>query len=91
MKIEKVEIYSNTTNMPVMRHPNRHFPGVLLQGDTLYSICQRLDDICSKFKSDGQMEVFEEINVIRNSMWERLSHYKSTLVKHGIQIPFSEQ
>ncbi len=65
MKIEKVEIYSNTTNMPVMRHPNRHFTGVLFQGDTLYSMCQRLDEICSQLKSTGPLEAFNEINVAK--------------------------
>ncbi len=35
MRKEYVEIYSNATNMAVMRYPVRRFPGVLVQGDTL--------------------------------------------------------
>jgi hypothetical protein len=46
MHIESVEIYSDAANAAIHRHPGRRFPGVLLQGDTLYSICQRLDAAC---------------------------------------------
>ena len=40
MRSESVEIYSDTTNAAVLRHPGKKFPGVLVQGDTLYTMCQ---------------------------------------------------
>ena len=43
MREELVEIYSDASNAAVLRHPERKFPGVLLQGDTLHSICQSID------------------------------------------------
>src|SRR5262245_1747536 len=39
MHVEQVEIYSDVSNAAVMRHPGRRFPGVLVQGDTLYTLC----------------------------------------------------
>ncbi len=39
MRIENVEIYSDQSNMPVVRHPGRKFPGLLVQGDTLHALC----------------------------------------------------
>jgi hypothetical protein len=45
MHVEPVEIYSDTTNAAVMRHPGRHFPGLLIQGDSLYGLCGRADDV----------------------------------------------
>jgi hypothetical protein len=35
MHISSVEIYSDATNAAIIRHPDRRFPGVLIQGDTL--------------------------------------------------------
>jgi hypothetical protein len=46
MRVEPVEIYSDQTNAAVMRHPDRHFPGVLVQGDTLWTMCGRADEAC---------------------------------------------
>ena len=38
VRTELVEIYSDKTNAAVLRHPGRHFPGVLVQGDDLYAL-----------------------------------------------------
>lgn len=46
MRKTPVEIYADTTNAAIMRHPDRHFPGVLVQGDTLYGLCRSADEIC---------------------------------------------
>lgn len=91
MKKEEVEIFSDATNQAVMKHPERNYPGVLIQGDTLYSICKDLDEVCQEIKAGNVVEAFEELNEIRNSMWERLNHYKAVLGEHDIELPFSEQ
>ncbi len=90
MKKEEVEIYSDTTNQSVMKHPGRNYPGVLIQGDTLYSYCQSLDEACRDLKSKNIEEAFDEINVIRNALWGKLNHYKAVLGEHNIELPFSE-
>lgn len=48
MRVDSVEIFSDLTNAAVMRHPNRHFPGVLVQGDSLYVLCQKADQACQQ-------------------------------------------
>ena len=40
MRKEQVEIYSDTSNASVLRHPDRHFPGCSVQGDTLHGLRQ---------------------------------------------------
>lgn len=89
MKIEVVEILSDQTNAAIMRHPDRHFPGVLVQGDTLYSLCQRMDLACNEIGRGAAG--FTELNGVRNSLWELLTHYKVVLAEHQISLPFSEQ
>ncbi len=86
MRRDEVEIFSDTTNAAVMRHPGRRFPGVLIQGDTLYSMCQRADFIAQEI---GR-EAFKELNQLRNQLWSFLTHYKAVLVDHGFEMPFSE-
>jgi hypothetical protein len=90
MHTEQVEIYSSQTNAAVMRHPARHFPGVLIQGDTLYSLCHRADAICAGVKVHLDAEAYQQVNELRNALWGFLSHYKLVLGEHGIPLPFSE-
>lgn len=90
MRIEPVEIYADTTNAAVMRHPSRTFPGVLIQGDTLYSLCQAADFVCSAAKFQLKGETSEELNELRNQLWSFLTHYKSVLETHQLPVPFNE-
>ena len=90
MRVEPVEIYSDATNNAVIRHPGRRFPGVLVQGDSLYALCRNIDDICAKTRAALDQETFQELNEFRNGLWVRLNHYKSVLVDHGIAMPFVE-
>ena len=91
MKITEVEIYSDTTNQAVVRHPDRNYPGILIQGDTLYSMCRDLDEACKELKAGNVSDAYEEINDVRNGLWEELNHYKVVLGEHEIELPFSEQ
>jgi hypothetical protein len=90
MRKESIEIYADTTNAAVLRHPGRKFPGVLIQGDTLYSMCQTLDHLCLKGRGKLGAEAFDELNEIRNQLWLFLNGYKATLEEHGIPLPFNE-
>lgn len=89
MKVQQVEIYSDASNFAVMRHPGRNFPGALIQGDTLYTLCVAADEACAAARKAGCEDAFEEINDVRNALWERLNHYTEVLTEHGIPIPFS--
>ncbi|WP_095200953.1 DUF6959 family protein [Mesorhizobium carmichaelinearum] len=87
MRSEPVEIYSDQTNAAIMRHPGRRFPGLLIQGDTLYILCRKADDICAAI-GRGQPG-FDEANELRNSFWAYLNHYKIVLTEHDLPLPFS--
>jgi hypothetical protein len=88
MRKDTVEIYSNQTNAAVMRHPNRAFPGVLLQGDTLFSLCELSNLVCREIgrSSPG----FDDANELHDVLRSYLDHYKTVLVQHDIGLPFSE-
>jgi len=89
MRTEPIEIYSDATNAAIMRHPDRRFPGVLVQGDTLYSMCHLADEACRSVERNAKG--YEELNALRNSLWAFMTSYKTTLLEHNIPMPFSEQ
>jgi hypothetical protein len=90
MRIESVEIYSDTTNAAVLRHPARRFPGVLVQGDSLHGLCVALDEICSKLCLQVDAETYRHADDLRNSMRSYLTHYKNVMQEHGLPLPFSK-
>lgn len=90
MHIEPVEIYADTTNAAILRRPERNFPGVLIQGDTLYVMCQAADFVCKSAQSELDEEIYQELNELRNRLWGFLIHYKSILLEHELPLPFSE-
>ena len=89
MHTENVEILSDRTNAAVIRHPDRKFPGVLIQGDTLSTLCFSADAACREIgrSSPG----FGEANYLRNALHALLNHYKVVLGEHDIPLPFSDQ
>ena len=90
MRVESVEIYSDATNPAVLRHPARRFPGVLVQGDSLHSLCVALDEICSKLCLQIDAETYRHADDVRNSMRSYLTHYKAVMRQHDLPLPFSE-
>jgi hypothetical protein len=90
MHVESVEIYSDATNAAILRHPGRRFPGILIQGDTLYNLCRTLDEICRDARSQLDPETYEEANDLRNTMRGYLNHYKAVLHEHSLPLPFPE-
>ncbi len=89
MWMELVEIYSDKTNAAVLRHPGRHFPGVLVQGDNLYGLWQRADLLCAEIGPGSPG--YERAEQLREALWSWVSHYKATLAEHGMRLPFSEE
>jgi hypothetical protein len=89
MRTVNIEIFSDATNAAVIRHPDRQFPGVLVQGDSLSSLCGDADELCELLGRGS--EHFEEANLLRNKLQSYLTHYKSVLLEHGISLPFSDR
>jgi hypothetical protein len=92
MRVDCVEIYSDTANAAVMRHPERHFPGILFQGDTLHSLCHTADELCRLLqdKSLDLDQVRDEAALLRDSLRSKLSQYVTTLAEHGMDVSFFE-
>ena len=90
MHIVNVEIYSDDTKRVVMRHPGRRFPGILLQGDSLHTMCATADRICAAARKSLDRDAYKDLNELRNGLWAYLDAYKRTLLEHNVPMPFSE-
>ena len=85
MHMESVGIHSDQANMPVLRHPARTFPGILVQGDTLHAVCARAAEARA-----GGPDAQDELDALHRRLQDLLSHDKDVLRQHRIDLPFQD-
>lgn len=88
MKTEEIEVYSSDTNACVIRMPERQFPGVLIQGDSLSIIYEGLMAALEGVEGQVDNETFLAILEQAQDIELHLLHYEATLATHGIEIPY---
>jgi hypothetical protein len=73
VKIE-IESLSDATNAPVVRLPGRRFPGIVIQGDSLKSMFDCVQELIQLVRSGTQeqiegtaVELSEKIGMYKNS------------------------
>lgn len=89
MYIQEVEIFSDASNAVVMRHPQRNFPGCLIQGDTLSVLLQPLKVVQSEAACLSEEAAGELADTVEQ-LSDLVSHYKVTLMSNNISLPFSD-
>jgi predicted RNase H-like HicB family nuclease len=89
MHIDPVEIYSDASNAAVMRHPERRFPGCLIQGDSLHILVSSLVAVQAEAGCLSE-EAAGELAAVTEQLTQLLEHYKATLLSHNLDLPFYE-
>ena len=87
MKKVDVDIFHETSNLAVIRMPGRQFPGILIQGDSLfaiYTLVSKLRNLLS------ESELFELATEIEAPLIERLKIYEDALEAHGMSLPYEK-
>jgi hypothetical protein len=89
MQKVELEMLNNVTNCAVVKLPDRRFPGIVIQGDTLWSIYSSvslLKDLCK----DGNLEeAIDESSDLIAQLSGYLQVYESALNAHGINKPYN--
>ncbi len=88
MKKELVDVYTQVTNNAIVRMPERKFPGVVIQGDTLSIIFDGLMSALEKIEGQVDEDAFLSILEQAEAVESHLLHYEETLLKHGIELPY---
>ena len=89
MRKEEVEIYSDTSNFAIMRHPSRRFPGRLIQGDSLSILSGNAELACRLLREGETASALEAMEAVQDALGARLAHYEEVLGNHDMKLPFS--
>ena len=80
----EVEILSDASNHAVMKHPDRNYPGRLIQGDSLHILCSTADEVRQEIEKGDIEEAKAALDSLRTLLWERYKHYIQICNKSGI-------
>lgn len=85
------KLLSPPHNFAVVQLPQRRFPGVVFQGDTLNAFEERLRRIIGQIRERvGDEELFE-LEELCNELAEVRSGYELVLAQTGISPPYKPQ
>ena len=85
-----VKLLSRPVNFAVVQLPGRQFPGVVVQGDTLHSLVQRVDELLQLLRSGDVDELSAGISYISEQLTEAKTHYEIVCAGLGIRLPYNK-
>lgn len=83
-----IVILSTATNCPVVRMAERKFPGVVIQGDTLFSLLCRAKSIGSSLQGEDCGRVADDCEFLIDTLAAMLENYEYVLTQNGISLPY---
>jgi hypothetical protein len=87
MKRVEIEIFSETTNCPVVQVPHRHFPGVVIQGDSLMILLCEAQGIC-KMVAENDPELPDAADYLKGLLWDYVREYEHVMEANGLALPY---
>jgi hypothetical protein len=82
-------ILSSATNSNVVQLPERKFPGIVIQGDSLALIFESITGCLQKAKILRDEEIYNELLYTAQTIQNYLLVYEETLLNQGISLPYS--
>ena len=87
---DTLEVYDLSTNNAVIRAPNRRFPGILIQGDSLHSLVEHAREICALLEGASE-EARDSAAYLLESLEDKQQHYERVLLANGFTLPYFEE
>jgi hypothetical protein len=86
---DEIQILSEASNMAIVRLPGRRFPGVVVQGDTLKSLCEVSAELVTALQEGNNQDAVEAATYLREALEARLKAYEAVLTAAGEMLPYS--
>jgi hypothetical protein len=82
------ELLSHIPNSGIVHLPGRRFPGIVMQGDSLFSLLQGVRLLLARFREMRDEERYYETLMIAETLYGQLQHYEETLAARGMGLPY---
>jgi len=82
------ELLGPPINFAVIQLPERKFPGVVVQGDTLWNLLRQVER-ANKYLNDGALkDASEEMNDVGVQLADALKYFEKICLERGIMLPY---
>jgi len=88
MERVEVELFTDGSNNAVVRMPGRQFPGVVVQGDSLWGLRRDVAEIRDACRGGDVAEALEAAEFLLENLDAMLLRYSDALERHGIRRPY---
>ena len=85
---EQAELLSHIPNSGIVHLPGRRFPGIVMQGDSLFSHLQGLRLLLDHFREQRDEDRYYEALMMAEAIQAQLEHYEETLRSRGMSLPY---
>lgn len=82
------ELLSRPVNYAVVQLPERKYPGVVVQGDTLHSLLKQVEQMKMLLETNELEELADQIEDVSEHLSAALSHYEHICSERGIRLPY---
>lgn len=86
-----LELLSDPVNFAVVQLPERNYPGVVIQGDTLNGLVRRLEEmgnLVGSNRAEDLEDLTAEIQMLREELSAARDYYEATCAERGIRLPY---
>lgn len=90
-KMQEFEILSAESNCVIARYSGRHYPGVLIQGDTLRALLDDVEELIEEMDAQDLSSAKEVILNIQDRIADVLRYYEKTLDSEGCELPYAKR
>lgn len=90
MELQPLEVFSSAMNSAVIKPPGRHYPGVVIQGDSLSILCGLAKYAAIRVR-DGETDhedFLYDLEQLQHTLLAHMIHYQKVLRAHDIQLPY---
>jgi hypothetical protein len=94
MEVQPLEVYTPDPNYAVIKPPGRHYPGSVIQGDSLNILAGLAERVAVWFRDEGPTddeEILGDVQELTHLLVGRLLHYQAVLDAHGIELPYTRK
>ncbi len=85
------ELWSRPNNFAIVQLPERAFPGVVVQGDTLNTLVGQLERMNTLLGSNQLEELAEEIEDMRDRLADARVYYETVCSARGVALPYPKE
>jgi hypothetical protein len=86
----KIELLTAPTNYAIVQLPERKHPGVVFQGDSLFSLSQQIEEIRQLARGENKEELLFVIELLQRKILALLAEYEQVCLKRGIALPYEK-